>query len=150
MEGQRSAILHIDDDPLILRIVAEKLRSTGHEVISLSDPKQALNELIEHEYRVVLLDIDMPDINGLELLKQIKKQDGGIQVIMLTGLVTMNTVLESMRYGAEACIFKPITDFETLQQTLKTTYTKLERWWETLRELHTRKSQETLTGIIHD
>jgi phenylacetyl-CoA:acceptor oxidoreductase subunit 2 len=80
-------------------------------------------ELLVRDCRVVLLDIDMPQINGLEALREIKQHDGGIQVIMLTGLVSMNTVLESMRLGAESCLFKPVTDVAPLLDAIEAAWT---------------------------
>jgi DNA-binding NtrC family response regulator len=71
-------------------------------------------------------------------LRQIKRHDGGIQVILLTGLVSMNTVLDSMRTGAEACLFKPIHDFDELYEVLDAAYAKVGRWWRTLQDLADR------------
>jgi len=138
MSDRSRNLLHIDDDPDMLRLVAAKLRTRGFQVHSLDDPRQAQRALLSRDCRVVLLDVDMPTINGLELLRLIKEHDGGIQVILLTGLVSMNTVLESMRLGAEACLFKPIHDFDELYEVLDATYAKVGRWWRTLQDLADR------------
>ena len=88
----------------------------------------------------------MPRINGLDLLKEIKAFDGGMQVVMLTGLVTMTTVLQSLRCGAESCFFKPIADIRPLVAGLEACFQKIERWWETLDELSSRRKAEALSG----
>jgi DNA-binding NtrC family response regulator len=142
MGPMRRTILHVDDDRLMLTIVRQRLEAEGFEVVSLDDPRQAIPTLLDRNCRVVLLDVQMPHINGLELLSQIKKYDGGVQVIMLTGLVSMNTVLESLRRGAEACLFKPVLDFDPLHEALTATFVKLEHWWTTLAELNRRRLQE--------
>ncbi|NOY41853.1 MAG: response regulator [Planctomycetes bacterium] len=134
-------ILHIDDDPNVHRIVTRILQKNNYEVFSLEDPTQTSQELIKSGARVVLLDIDMPQIDGLTLLKQIKSHDGGVQVIMLTGFVSMNTVLQSMRWGAEACVFKPLTDFTPLLTAVRASFEKIDFWWDTLHELNQRKSK---------
>ena len=103
-------ILHVDDDPAILRIVERVLAKRGYSVTSISDPNLAMKTLKDMSARLVILDIDMPEKNGLELLREIKKLDGCIQVIMLTGMVSMGTILRATRLGAEECIFKPIED----------------------------------------
>jgi len=139
MERNRS-ILHIDDDPNLLRIVSKKLNLRGYEVHSLDDAKLTSRELVTSGARLVLLDVDMPDIDGLTVLQDIKNHDGGIQVIMLTGLVSMNTVLQSMRGGAEACVFKPIADLEPLTTAIDAAFAKIDRWWMSLDELNQRKS----------
>jgi CheY-like chemotaxis protein len=134
-------IMHIDDDPQFTTLMAEMLKSRGFQVTSLHDPGAAIQQLPRFRERVVLLDIDMPKMNGLELLQEIKAFDGGIQVIMLTGLVTMTTVLQSLRMGAEACFFKPIDDIEPLVQSLSDCFRKIDRWWITLNELLLRRKE---------
>lgn len=135
MKRDRRTILHIDDDPAILRFVRAGLAKKGYDVVSLSDPTEAPKKLLETDASVVVLDIDMPQIDGLSLLKQLKSQDGGVQVVMLTGLVSMSTVLRSMRYGAEACVFKPLSDMSPLLHSIEACFVKLDVWWDTLLEL---------------
>jgi CheY-like chemotaxis protein len=140
-------ILHVDDDPEVTGLVAEYLKDRGYESVAVHDPRQVIARLPCYQERVVLLDIDMPHITGLELLPQIKKFDGGIQVVMLTGLVTMTSVLQSLRLGAEACLFKPITDIEPLFDALEACRRKLDRWWNTLDELSRRRKAE-VTEVV--
>ncbi|MHC2067323.1 response regulator [Bremerella sp. T1] len=135
-------VLHVDDDETFLKLVNRRLTSAGYEVTSLSRPESALKHLLNHNCRVCILDIDMPRLNGLELLNEIKSYDGGIQVIMMTGLVSQMTVLESLRGGAEACFFKPMTDFAPLVDALDATFVKAERWWRSLHELQNRRLSE--------
>jgi len=142
---QNRTILHVDDDPSLHRLVDKTLSDEGYEVISIDDPTQALRKLLKTGARVVLLDIDMPEVDGLTLLKQIKEQDGGIQVIMLTGLVSMNTVLQSMRWGAEACVFKPLTNMQPLKSAVSAAFNKIESWWKTLHDFNDRKAQDSLS-----
>jgi CheY-like chemotaxis protein len=135
-------ILHVDDDPEVTSLVAEYLKDYGYETAAIHDPRHVIERLPRFQERVVLLDIDMPFINGLELLTQIKSFDGGIQVVMLTGLVTMSSVLQSLRLGAEACFFKPIHEINPLVDALECCRQKLERWWSTLDELSRRRKTE--------
>ncbi len=128
-------ILHVDDDPLITRFVAARLRAIGYEVTSVNDPRQALDEHELSQQRLVLLDIDMPHISGIDLLGQIKAINGGTQVIMLTSMVTMSTVLKSYRMGAEYCIFKPILDMDLLIEAIDSTFLKIDHWWSALERL---------------
>ena len=136
-------VMHVDDDVQFARIVRRKLETAGIEVQSVHDPEQVLDELLLSDCRVVILDIDMPSTTGMELLQQIKQQDGGVQVVMLTGIVTMSTVLQSMRCGAEACVFKPIHDADRLLTAVKACFEKIDRWWQALQELKERKLAET-------
>lgn len=138
----RRRILHVDDDPEITDLVAAYLADYGYETTPIHDPTQVIQQLPKFQERVVLLDIDMPRINGLQLLTEIKEFDGAVQVVMLTGLVTMTTVLQSLRMGAEACFFKPITDIEPVVNGLEACFRKIERWWATLDDLTRRRKTE--------
>ncbi len=137
-------ILHVDDDAEFLRLVSRKLRGLGYQVISLRDSNLAVESIKINSCSVVLTDIDMPGTNGLDLLREIKQNDGSIQVIMLTGLVSMSTLLQSMRWGAEASVFKPIEDFEELTGHIDHAFKKIDHWWKALRELKTLKDQSTV------
>lgn len=140
--NQDRTVLHVDDDPALLRVVQAKLGKHGYDVLSLEDPTQISKVLLESGARVVLLDVDMPQVNGLSVLKEIKTLDGGVQVIMVTGMVSMSTVLQSMRWGAEACVFKPIADLDPLLGALDAAFAKIGRWWTALDDLNRRKRGE--------
>ena len=138
----KRAVLHVDDDPQLLRVVARRLQSAGYDVHSVNDAETVLGLLLETDCRVVVLDIDMPGVNGLDVLRLIEQQDGGVQATMLTGVVTMSTVLQSMRWGAEACVFKPLADADALLEALDASFTKIDRWWRSLQELNRRKRED--------
>jgi DNA-binding response OmpR family regulator len=142
----RKTILHVDDDPQLTRLVAQHLRPLGYEVTSLNDPTQALQVLSESHHRLVLLDIDMPHVNGLDLLRQIKHAYGGSQVIMLTGLVSTQTLLQSYRWGAEFCIFKPLTSVAPLLEAVEAVFRKIDHWWSALEELSRQRRSVESSG----
>lgn len=141
MKTNKKRLLHVDDDPAILRLVAAQLKQFGFDVVSCDDPSQALGIVARENLRVVLLDIDMPQMSGLTLLSRLKEYDGGLQVVVLSGLVSITTALDSMRAGAEYCLFKPVRNIEPVAEALKKTFTKLEQWRKSLVEL--RKMQTT-------
>ncbi len=136
-------ILHVDDDPQITRLVAAQLEPYGYCVKPLEDPTRTIDELVHGKHRVVLLDIDMPQMNGLEVLHKIKEYDAGIQVIMLSGVVTLSDALQALRGGAEACFFKPVEEIEPLVEAIEGAFRKIDHWWEALRDLTRRKSERT-------
>jgi len=138
----RKTILHVDDDPQLTRLVAQHLGPLGYDVTSLNDPEQALMVLSESHHRVVLLDIEMPNVNGLTLLREIKRAYGGSQVIMLTGLVSVQTLLQSYRWGAEYCIFKPLMSIAPLVEAIEAVFRKIDHWWNALEELSKQRRLE--------
>lgn len=139
-------VLHVDDDPRMLELVAKRLSGAGFEVTSLDRPELAVKRLLESDIRVCILDISMPRLDGLRLLEEIKSLDAAIQVIMLTGVTTQSSVLDSYRGGAEACFFKPITEFAPLIEALEACFVKADRWWEALRDLRARTRAELPVG----
>jgi DNA-binding NtrC family response regulator len=147
----RQEILHIDDDPEFTLLLAEHLKGYGYSTTQVNDPNEVIPHLPRYEERLVLLDIDMPKTDGLALLKQIKTYDGGIQVIILTEMATMTSVLQSLRWGAEACFFKPISNIEPLVGAIDDAFRKIDRWWNTLEELtgnRKNRSNENSAGAL--
>jgi DNA-binding NtrC family response regulator len=132
-------VLLVDDDPAILMLLSKALTKRGYTPSTLTDGEQVLSHLAQSPARIVVLDVDMPGKNGLVLLREIKKFDGSIQVIMLTGLASMGTILRATKLGAEECIFKPIEKLDDVADAVDRAYTKILRWWATLREWRVRK-----------
>ena len=136
-------VLHVDDDQAILDLVGVSLRKRGYSVISVSDPLTAMTLLGKSGARVAILDIDMPGKDGLTLLKEIKQRDAGIKTVMLTGMVSMKTVLEATRLGAEECVFKPIKDLNSVGDAVERCFLNIDSWWDALREWMDRNNKET-------
>jgi DNA-binding NtrC family response regulator len=139
-------VLHVDDDPDILALMKKTLSIMGYTPHSISDPALVIPWLAKSTTRIVLLDIEMPGKDGLALLREIKKFDGGIQVIMLTGLVSMSTIIRATRLGAEDCFFKPIENLDDVLDSVDRAHEKMLRWWRVLKEWRARKSM----GITED
>jgi len=142
MQDRSRNLLHIDDDEPFTRLVAHRLGQHGYRIDALHDPLVALEELAKNQHRVVLLDINMPGVDGLELLRQIKRRDGSIQVIMLTAQVGVDVLLQSLRWGAEGCFFKPLGDIAPLLECLELTFRKVDRWEEAIAELNDTQSAD--------
>ncbi|MCC7474201.1 MAG: response regulator [Pirellulales bacterium] len=136
-------ILHVDDDPAITRLVTTALRKRGLQAAELNDPGQVLAAIAEHDYRVVLLDIDMPGINGMDLLRSIKLRDASVNVIVFTGLKTPLTASTAMRHGALACLFKPMTDVQPMVDVIQLAFNQINRWNETLMQVTVATSSQT-------
>lgn len=108
-------ILAIDDDPPSLELVLSALEQKDVETFGVSDPEEGL-ALFEHEHpEIVLVDLMMPKINGIEVLKRIVKADPGSRhkepqpiVIMLTAFGTVETAVEAMKAGAYDYLTKPV------------------------------------------
>lgn len=104
-------ILVVDDETEILEIVKKGLRSRGYHVLEALSAEDALKHLNEstHKINLVLTDYAMPGMDGIALLKNIRKNHGSLPVIMMTGNGQKDLVIEALRYGCDSFIEKPFT-----------------------------------------
>ena len=103
------SILIVDDEPTILRSLGGLLSDEGFEVLTASNGYEALKIIDVESPDLVLLDIWMPGIDGIETLKEIKKNNDFIQVIMITGHGTIETAVNATKLGAYDFIEKPLS-----------------------------------------
>lgn len=126
MLGQK--VLHVDDNPPVTRLVARHLESHGFESTQVNDPARAMVELAQGGHRVVLLDLDMPRIDGMALLKQIQAYDASIRVIVLSALEGPNALLEARRKGAWSYLWKHVSNPATIINAVQEAFAHDERW----------------------
>jgi DNA-binding NtrC family response regulator len=100
-------ILLVDDEEKTLKILCRSLSILGYDAEGMSDPKAALISLKEEPRDLVIVDLMMPEIGGLDLLGQIKAQQADLPVIVLTGYGSVKTAVEAMKKGAFDYITKP-------------------------------------------
>jgi two-component system nitrogen regulation response regulator NtrX len=103
------SILIVDDEPSILKSLSDLLSDEGFDVTTASNGYEAL-KIVDTEFPdLVLLDIWMPGIDGIETLKEIKKDNPGTQVIIITGHGTIETAVKATKFGAYDLIEKPLS-----------------------------------------
>jgi DNA-binding NtrC family response regulator len=100
-------LLLIDDDDAYRRALGGELRRMGYEVLLAGSGGEALTAVATATPDVVLLDLQLPDMNGLEVLKALRERQPGADVIMLTGHGTIDTAIEAIRLGAFDYLSKP-------------------------------------------
>ena len=104
-----SKILLVDDSPEIIQLVSDFLAPYNCEVYKASRGKDALKLLGESAVEVVILDIKLPDIDGIALLDAIRLQDPAVGVVMMTGFKDPDTIIEAMKKGASDFLIKPFS-----------------------------------------
>ena len=109
---QPGKILVVDDEEIICDTMRLYLQSEGFQVLTVQSGAACLNLLTIRELDVVILDILMPDMNGLDVLRQIREKDLPTEVIVATGAASHNVGIEAIRLGAFELLRKPILDFE--------------------------------------
>src|SRR3954469_16546216 len=102
-------VLVVDDDNLLRKLVTEQLSRSDFDASPAGGGRQALQALRDADYDVVLLDIMMPEMSGLEALQEIRKLEDPPEVIMLTADTSLATGIEAMRHGASDYLTKPAT-----------------------------------------
>ena len=106
-------ILVAEDDLLMLKMLEFRLKKDGHEIIVTNDGREAVGKLAEFQPDLVITDIMMPYLSGLEVISAVKKKyPTGTPVIILSGMGQENVVLEAFQLGADDYITKPFSPNE--------------------------------------
>ena len=100
-------ILIVDDDTSLRTFLAERLSRGDFDAVPIGSARESIKILAESDYDVVLLDITMPDMSGLDVLEQIRKLEDPPEVVMLTADASLQTGIEAMRLGAYHYLTKP-------------------------------------------
>ncbi len=106
MNNKDIKILIVEDDESIRDAIIETLELTGYKAEAVSSAEDAIVSLNSESYQLILSDMNMPGINGIDLLKQVK-QHTDTPFILITAYGTVNTAIEAMRYGASDYLMKP-------------------------------------------
>ncbi|MGH7389857.1 MAG: response regulator [Candidatus Rokuibacteriota bacterium] len=117
MAGLRSKILVVDDEPATLATFAEYLQSEGFEVATAGSGSEALAALDLEKPDGILLDVLMPDMTGIDVLRQIRAKNFRVGVLMVTAVDDTTTAREAQALGAFGYVLKPV-DFDVLRRNL--------------------------------
>jgi len=104
------SILVVDDDFLIRESLSELLRAEGHEVEIAQGGREALNRLAAHTYDVVFTDINMPEVTGFDILREVNLKYPETQVCLITGFGEIQTAVQAIKQGAYDYVQKPLID----------------------------------------
>lgn len=132
---QKYKILIVDDEEGIVEVLKSHLKLEGYTVDTANSAAEAFNKVKKDKYHIVLTDIVMPEMDGIELLREIKSYDALTQVIMMTGYSTMDKTISSLEFGANDYILKPFKSVEQVIQIIDYSVHKLERWRESITQI---------------
>ena len=111
-------ILVVDDEPDMRTALSHALRRSGFNVESAASGTEALTKFRPDKYSLVITDVKLPGMSGMEILDRIKNQSQQIPVVMITAFGTIDNAVEAMQAGACDYILKPFS-LETLEATVK-------------------------------
>ena len=135
----KGKLLIVDDEREICEMLSRHFRMMGYEVALAGNGREALEVLAERRTDVVISDIRMPEMDGVSLLREVRRQYPMTHVIMITGYVSFENALACMRNQADTCVFKPLNDLTELEQAVEDAMVGLARWNHKFRELQGMK-----------
>jgi len=116
--NKRLSVLVIDDEEGIVEFLKQWLEAQGHRVTGETNPRLALRKIAINAYDVVLLDLIMPDANGLSMISEIRRLRPEAAVIVISAIVDARLAVVAMKEGGMDCLPKPI-NLPDLERTLK-------------------------------
>jgi len=126
MNGQKPLVVVIDDEQGILDVVGRFAQRAGYEAITCSNGRDAIAQLQARRADLVMVDLRMPDVGGLDVLRAIREIDPRCQAVLMTGYASVETAVEAIKLGASDYLSKPL-DFARLEQLLISVRDDLER-----------------------
>jgi len=107
--GEQASVLIVDDDPNLLSTLSDILNEKGYEVVVAQDGPTAIEKVKNRHFDLVLLDIVMPSMNGVEVLRGIKAVDPQVTIMLMTGYSAVEGVVsEALEAGADGVLYKPL------------------------------------------
>lgn len=114
LEQGPARVLVIDDEEVVHRSLARLLSRRGHAVDAVFDAQEGLSRLADEDYDLVITDLMMPGMDGLELLEAMQARHLAVPVLMITGYPTIRTAVQALRLGAIDYVAKPFTQRELM------------------------------------
>jgi two-component system NtrC family response regulator len=121
-------ILIVDDDAAIRLLLRSHLESKGYACATANDGAEALALLGKRQYHLLITDLDMPGMGGVELLQEVRSRGLITRCIVVTGYATIGNLTACLREGAVALVPKPLRDFELLDQAVALAFEQTRLW----------------------
>lgn len=111
-------VLLVDDEQDFLNTLSERMSARGMDITTAASPQEALSQVADGNFDVIVLDLMMPGMDGIETMKAIKQKNPEVQVILLSGHATLEKGVEAMKLGAVDFLEKP-ADIDALTAKIK-------------------------------
>jgi len=141
-EGEPTLLI-VDDEEFVCKSLKDMLENEGYSPDATQSPEKALEMISGNKYDIVLTDIKMDEINGIDLIKNVKEKEKMIKFIVITGYPSMDTAVEALRLGANDYIMKPLEPEEVIKS--------IENSWENIRlQRALKRSEEKYRSIFEN
>ena len=142
-------IMLVDDEERFLSTTQKLLGKKGYDAITASSGSMALDLLDQKQVHVVILDVKMPGMDGIETLKAIKRQHPMVEVIMLTGHATVESAVQGLKSGASDYLMKP-AEIDDLVTRAEEAYARRQQLEEKIRMVKMRKHMGSPRKILEN
>ncbi|MEZ4528866.1 MAG: response regulator [Desulfobacterales bacterium] len=146
---EKMKLMLVDDEERFLSTMCKLLEKKGYDAITASNGSEALEKLRTHNIHVVILDVKMPEMDGNETLRAIKRQYPMVEVIMLTGHATVESAIDGLKSGASDYLMKP-TDIDDLIKKAEDAYGRRQNLEEKIRVATMRKMSQSARTILEE
>ncbi len=146
---EKMKMMLVDDEERFLSTTKKLLSRKGYDVFTATSGAEALEELRVHNIHVVILDVKMPGMDGIETLKAIKRTYPLVEVIMLTGHGTIDSAVEGLKSGATDYLTKP-TDVRDLIEKAEEAFEKRQVLEDKIRVAHSRTIGKSAREILRE
>lgn len=116
--GDKPCVLVVDDEPDVLELLRDVLETRGFEVIGAAGGVEALSQVEKYHPRAVLLDVRMPQMSGVDVLRRLRTDHPDVAVLMMSGNDDLETARQAIELGAYDCILKPF-DLEYVERAVR-------------------------------
>ncbi len=137
-------ILIVDDEAEFVEVIQEVLRGEGYDVVGITDPSRAIELVHKNRYDLIITDLKMPGVDGLELTRAAKEQNESTEVIVITGYASLESAMMALKHGVYDFMLKPF-DVADIHKTVKNAMEKIRLRREN--EYLTHKLEKTLSDL---
>lgn len=118
-------VLLVDDEIEFTDVLAERMQSRGFNVDTAGTGREALEMVQERTYDAVILDLQMPELDGMETLKQMRDKNPSLQIILLTGHATVEKGVEAVKLGAMDFLEKPVDIVKLIEKITEASHKRM-------------------------
>ena len=135
MSNKNINVLIIDDEESILSSLRRLLEDKGYNVVTNTNPAAAIEYMRNNIVHIALVDITMPNMDGLSVLSMMKEVNGLTQIIMMSAYATTDRVIAALENGANDFLLKPFNNLEHVVSIVEESEKKLIRWQGVIKQL---------------
>lgn len=118
----KNRILIVDDEQNVRQLIAKVLEKEGYEILTACNGEEGLEVFQKNNIDLIISDIKMPKMNGIEFLHKVKEQEPGVGFILITAFATMETAIDAIKSGAQDYVTKPFDIKEILNAVKNTVF----------------------------